>query len=112
MLAASALGNIWIVRCNHQLMGHLKIAVADAQARCQASSAYADTWIHMPPSGQCPAGFEVARDLFERGGDTITGCARIGRQPSGGKIGSIDRLGPGESIHVTVPIPVPLPGWR
>ena len=58
--------------------------------------------LHMPKSGDCPAGFRVVRDLFERDGRKSAGCVRHPSRVPAGDTGMVDYLLPQESITLLV----------
>jgi hypothetical protein len=59
--------------------------------------------IHVPASGRCPEDYERQPKFFtERDGSTKDACVS---QTVGD--GSIDVVMPGESFHLTVPVPLP-----
>jgi hypothetical protein len=83
--ATAAFGNLWLVNENRKLMQRLKAAVAKAEHA---------------------SGFEVARDVFSRDGKSYAGCVRSGRTPESSG-GMIDRIEPGESVGIAVPLELP-----
>lgn len=92
--------NVWLAHQNHKLYETWK-AMVKAQ-RPEDLSEYGV--IHMPPSGKCPAGFQAAYDIFERDGRKYAGCSRIGSDPNRGPV---DRIDPGESFVLRIPIEPP-----
>lgn len=104
---AGVLANVWIIHLNSDLMKRLKVAVAQAEGQKPKDldgdlSQY--SLLHMPASGKCPDGFEAIRDIFERDGRRYPGCSRIGGDPNSGMI---DRIGPGESVGIAIPLELP-----
>lgn len=92
--------NVCEINKSRALQAELRSRIAAARSELPEDlSKY--TVLHMPPSGKCPAGFEVAPDAFERDGKRYAGCSRIGADPFHG---TIDRIGPGESFIQRVPL--------
>lgn len=80
-------------------------AVANLQRKMGVSH---DDTIHRPPEQGCPAGYDLVPKMFERHGETWDGCVRHDHKQEPGQFsGSVDFLLGGESMGVSIPVPMP-----